>query len=47
MSCNSCSNITLPQGATGAQGASGTNGTDGTVVLMGQMVYSEGYLFGI
>ena len=35
MSCNSCSNITLPQGATGAQGASGTNGTDGTPGLNG------------
>lgn len=29
MSCNSCSNITLPQGAQGPQGAAGTNGTDG------------------
>lgn len=29
MSCNSCSNITLPQGATGAQGAAGTDGTPG------------------
>lgn len=35
MSCNSCSNITLPQGATGAQGASGTNGTDGSNGIFG------------
>jgi len=35
MSCNSCSNITLPQGATGAQGATGTNGTDGLNGLFG------------
>ena len=35
MSCNSCSNITLPQGATGAQGASGTNGTNGNDGIFG------------
>ena len=35
MSCNSCSNITLPQGAQGPQGASGTDGTDGTDGLNG------------
>lgn len=35
MSCNSCSNITLPQGASGAQGASGTNGTDGSNGIFG------------
>ena len=29
MSCNSCSNITLPQGAQGPQGAAGTDGYDG------------------
>ena len=29
MSCNSCSNITLPVGATGQQGTNGTDGTDG------------------
>jgi len=35
MSCNSCSNITLPQGATGAQGAPGTDGTDGSNGIFG------------
>ena len=35
MSCNSCSNITLPQGATGAQGASGTDGIDGSNGIFG------------
>ena len=29
MSCNSCSSITLPVGATGQQGTNGTDGTDG------------------
>ena len=35
MSCNSCSNITLPQGAQGPQGDAGTNGTNGNDGIFG------------
>lgn len=33
MSCNNCSNITLPQGSTGDTGATGADGLDGVALL--------------
>lgn len=35
MDCNSCSNITLPQGAQGPQGAAGNDGNDGAAGIFG------------